>query len=198
MSQFTTATCTLVGTSPLTFSRKHDTEKLKGEKPDDHDERTWRNKLTLSDDGSSVALNAFGVKQCIASAAKYSKRKIEGMGNSTWTAKFNSGIVLLDAPRLNIDPATVPCIAVSVNADGVRGSGKRVTRRFPFIAPGWDTTFDVTILDDIITEDIFNEMLQIAGMFIGVGQFRPENGGTNGRFRIAKVKWRDARMALAA
>lgn len=190
---FTTATCHIVGTAPLTFSRKHDTEFLKGEKHDAHDLRTWRNKLTLSDDGSSVALNAFGVKQCITSAAKYTKRKIEGMGNSTWTAKFNSGIVLSDAPRLNIDPAVVKSIAVSVNADGVRGSGKRVTRTFPFIAPGWETIFDVIILDDIIVQEIFCEMLEIAGMFIGIGQYRPENGGTNGRFRVAEVSWADAR-----
>lgn len=190
---FTTATCHIVGTAPLTFSRKHDTEFLKGEKHDDHDARTWRNKLTVSDDGKSVVLNAFGMKQCIASAAKYSKRKIEGMGNSTWTAKFNSGIVVSDAPRLNIDPAAVVPIAVSVNADGVRGSGKRVTRRFPYIPPAWEAIFDVTILDDIIVQDIFREMLDIAGMFIGVGQFRPENGGTNGRFRVAKLSWADSR-----
>lgn len=198
MSQFTTATCHIVGISPLTFSRKHDDPFLKGEKHDDYDDRTWRSKLTVSTDGKSVVLNAFGVKQCITSAAKYTKRKIEGMGNSTWTAKFNSGIVLMDPPSLGIDPKSVTCIPVSVNADGVRGSGKRVTRRFPFIAPGWETTFDVIILDEIITEDIFGEMLNTAGMFIGLGQYRPENGGLNGRFRVQKVKWHDARLLMAA
>ena len=193
---FTTATCHIVGTAPLTMSRKHDATALKGEKPDDYDARTWRNKLTVSEDGSTVVLNSFGIKMCIASGAKYTKRKIEGQGNSTWTAKFMSGIALAEAPRLNIDPASVPHIAVSVNADGVRGSGKRVTRRFPLMMQ-WDATFDVYILDPIITEDIFREMLEIAGMFIGVGQFRPENGGTNGRFKVAKVTWQDNRQMAA-
>lgn len=190
---FTIATCHIVGMAPLTQSRKHDTPFQKGEKNDDnYDERTWRYKMTLTDDGESVALNAFGMKMCITNGAKYTKRKIEGQGNSTWTGKFMSGILVTDAPRLNISPADVPCIAVSVNADGVRGSGKRVTRRFP-IMRAWETVFDVHILDPVITKDIFREMLITAGLYIGIGQFRPENGGTNGRFKVAEVAWQDNR-----
>jgi hypothetical protein len=98
---------------------------------------------------------------------------------------------------LNIDPANVSSITISANADGVRGSGKRVPRRFPSIPAGWTTTFDVYILDPIITEQIFTEMLELAGMFIGIGQFRPQNGGTNGRFKIEKVNWADNRKLAA-
>ena len=40
-------------------------------------------------------------------------------------------------------------------------------------------------------------MVEIAGMFIGIGRFRPEKGGTNGRFRIAKLVWEDNRKLAA-
>jgi hypothetical protein len=55
----------------------------------------------------------------------------------------------------------------------------------------------VFILDPIITEDVFREMVEIAGMFIGIGRFRPEKGGTNGRFRIKSLVWTDNRSLVA-
>jgi hypothetical protein len=104
--------------------------------------------------------------------------------------------MLPEDPALNVDPDEVQCVTISANADGVRGSGKRVPRRFPII-PEWETTFDVFILDPIITEDVFREMVQIAGMFIGIGRFRPEKGGTNGRFTIKSLTWTDNRSLVA-
>jgi hypothetical protein len=185
--------------TPLSQSRQHDEPKLDKEALDAYDLRTWRSKLNVDtiDGKPSVVIPAHGMHQAIAAAAKYSKRQIVGQGKATWTAKFTAGIALLDNPVLNIDPATVGMITISANADGIRGSGKRVPRRFPQIAPGWQTTFDVQILDPIITQDIFAEMLEIAGMFIGVGRFRPEKGGTNGRFTIKSIRWQDNRKLAA-
>lgn len=193
------ATVTLTGIAPMTQSRAHETPKLEGENPNDYDIRTWRNKLSteLNGDSRTIVIPAHGVMQCIAAAAKYSKRQIPGQGKATWTAKFTAGITLMENPRLNIDPASVGSITISANADGVRGSGKRVPRRFPVIPTGWSTTFDVYILDPIITEQIFREMVELAGMFIGLGQFRPQNGGTNGRFKLADLVWTDNRQIAA-
>ena len=191
------ARVTLQGIAPMTHSHQHDEPKLEGEQPDAYDIRTWRKKLNVNADGTSIVLRAHGVQQCIAAAAKYSSRQIPGQGKKTWTKKFEAGLMILEDPELKIDPASVNSITISANSDGVRGSGKRVPRRFPVIPPGWQTTFDVTILDPIITEDIFSEMVALAGMFIGVGQFRPEKGGTNGRFKLAKLVWEDNRQIAA-
>lgn len=192
------ATVRIVGITPLSQSRQHDEPKLEGERPDDYDKRTWRSKLNISErDGKqTVVIPAHGLHQAIASAAKYSKRQIPGQGKATWTAKFTAGITLLEDPALNIDPATVDAVTISANADGIRGSGKRVPRKFP-VMPKWSATFDVIVLDPIITQEIFREMLEMAGMFIGVGRFRPEKGGTNGRFKIEEIKWQDNRQLAA-
>lgn len=188
------ARVTISGITPLSQSRQHDEPKMEGERPDDYDKRTWRSKLnTATRDGKeTVVIPAHGLHQSIAAAAKYSKRQIPGQGKATWTAKFTSGITLLEDPALNIDPATVDAVTISANADGVRGSGKRVPRKFP-IMPRWSASFDVIVLDPIITADVFREMLEMAGMFIGIGRFRPEKGGTNGRFRIDAIEWTDNR-----
>jgi hypothetical protein len=200
--QTSVATLTLEGLAPYSQSRQHDDPFLEGESHDAYDKRTWRSKQTVAvrDGKPTVVVPAHGLHQSIAAGAKYSKRQIPGQGKATWTAKFLSGIALLENPALNIDPDAVNFVVISANADGVRGSGRRVPRRFPVIDVGWSFTTDVYILDAIITEDVFREMVEIAGMFIGLGRFRPEKGGNNGRYRIKQLVWQDNRelVPLAA
>lgn len=192
------ATITIEGMTPYSQSRQHDEPLLEGETRDAYDVRTWPSKMNIATRKGkpTVVIPAHGIQQAFAAAAKYSKRQIPGQGKATWTKKFEAGISLLEDPALNVDPESVPCITISANADGVRGSGKRVTRRFPLINE-WSTTFDIYILDPIITQDVFTEMAEIAGMFIGLGRFRPEKGGGNGRFKVAKVVWQDNRQIAA-
>lgn len=189
---------TIRGTAPLSQSHKHDEPMLEGESPDAYDIRTWRSKLNVEvvDSQPTVIIPAFAIQTAIADAARYSKRKILGQGKATWTAKFSAGISVVSSIPLNIDPATVKSISISAHSDGRRGSGSRVTRRFPQIPPGWQATFDILILDPIITEEIFREMLTLAGVFIGVGQFRPQNGGHNGRFAVESINWVDNRRTM--
>ncbi|MFL6708219.1 MAG: hypothetical protein ACJ8HI_08435 [Massilia sp.] len=192
------ATLTLIGISPYSQSRDHDEPKLEGETHDDYDKRTWPAKLNtvIRDGKKTVVIPAHGLHQAIVAAAKYSKRQIPGQGKATWTAKFTAGIAFFEDPALNIDPADVQSVTVNCNADGVRGSGKRVKRRFP-VMPEWQLTTDVYILDPIITQDIFREMVELAGMFVGVGRFRPEKNGINGRFKIGGLAWADNRKIAA-
>jgi len=171
---------------------------LEGESHNDYDKRTWRSKLSVAvrDGTPTVVIPAHGIHQAFAAAAKYSKRQIPGQGKATWTKKFEAGIAILEDPALNIDPQAVQSVTISANSDGVRGSGKRVPRRFP-VMNEWRMIFEVHILDPIITEDVFREMVEIAGMFIGLGRFRPEKGGTNGRFKIERLDWQDSRQIAA-
>jgi len=197
--QVSVATLTIEGISPYSQSRQHEEPMLDKEARDAYDLRTWRSKLNVSliNGQPTVVIPAHGMHQAIAAAAKYSKRQIPGQGKATWTKKFEAGIALLEDPSLGISPDSVSMVTISANADGVRGSGKRVPRRFPIVPIGWKTTFDIHILDSIITEDVFREMVEIAGMFIGIGRFRPEKGGTNGRFRIASLAWADNRKLVS-
>ena len=200
--QTSIATLSIKGLAPYSQSRQHDEPYLEGETHDAYDKRTWASKQTVDvrNGKKTVVVPAHGLHQCISAAAKYSKRQIPGQGKATWTAKFQSGLAVLEDPALNVDPDTVSSVVISANADGIRGSGKRVPRRFPVIPGGWQFTTEIYILDPIITKDVFAEMLEIAGMFIGIGRFRPEKGGTNGRFTLSRLEWVDNRalVALAA
>jgi hypothetical protein len=79
------------------------------------------------------------------------------------------------------------------NADGKRGSGKRVWRMFPEV-PEWSGELVVHVLDSTITLDVFERHLRCAGQLIGIGRFRPRNGGHYGRFTVEKVTWKDLEL----
>ena len=95
---------------------------------------------------------------------------------------------------LGVHKDKVQGVTIPAHAGGQRkgmGSNKRVPRTFPII-PQWEGDLSVLILDETITEDIFTRVMQHAGSFIGIGRFRPENGGFNGRFMVKVVKWAKA------
>lgn len=192
----TTARLTIRGSAPLTQSKYHEVPKLKGELAQDYDRRTYLERLHLLD--GQVMIPSAGMHQAIVSAAKYAKRQIPGQGKATWTAKFQSGIQISSKLLLTRDgkpigkKETTP-IDVYANSDGVRGSGKRVMRRFPQIPSGWECTFEVVVLDPIITKEIMKEFVELAGLFIGIGQYRPSNGGNNGRFALIDMIWDEVR-----
>jgi hypothetical protein len=63
-----------------------------------------------------------------------------------------------------------------------------VTRRYP-VFDSWTGIAHFTITDDQITPEMFEAHVRAAGMLVGIGRFRPETGGTYGRFRVTKFEW---------
>lgn len=196
------AVARLTSMAPYSQSRAHEAPKLSGESPADYDLRTWRehmhvkkipaNKEKNIAGGEYVSIPEDGLMQSLVSGAAYCKKKIIGKGNSTWTTKFRCGVAIRDDIITNVLADSVGYLRIYANADGVRGSGKRVFRHFPNIIE-WSAEVRFMILDPIITADVFAEMLIATGHFVGIGRFRPEKGGTNGRFNVAKLDWQDNR-----
>jgi hypothetical protein len=177
--------------SPYSQSAQHDTPMLDRESHDDYDVRTWRNKCTTNSSGQ-VCIPAMALKQSIDTTASKLGMKVEGRRGATFKGFFSSGFFCeSDVPLKNgkaLTPADAKMVAIQANADGVRGSGKRVTRRFPqFEKYQGEASFVIT--DDIITPTIFEQHVRSCGIIVGIGRFRPEKGGTNGRFRVIKIEW---------
>lgn len=184
------ATFKLIGVSAISFSRPFQSVKSEKESHEDFDNRCWRERCHSNGNGE-VVIPASALKFCLNSIAKYRGVKIPGKGNKTWTKKFESGVLVLDNLELGIKLADVQPERIYVNADGIRGSSKRVWRTFPTI-PTWECRVTVYIADEEITEDVFSSHLKQAGQFIGLGMYRPERGGFKGRFRIEDFVWADA------
>lgn len=175
------------GTSPYSQSRKHDTPKLDKEGHDAHEVRTWREKCTVNAE-DEICIPAMAFKMSLDRVAVVLGIQIPGRGKNTYSKHFAAGCMCTDDVPLGIYKKDVEPIHLSCNSDGNRRGGKRVTRIFPMI-PVWNCKVQFAILDDTITKDVFELHLRQAGQFVGVGRFRPENGGLNGRFECVKFVW---------
>lgn len=173
--------------TPYSSSRMHETEKLTKERPDEYDARTWREKCT-TDESGQVVVPAMAFKQALDAMAKMGGMQIPGKGKSTYTKHFLSGVLCESDVPLGVHKNDVASVRIHANADGIRGSGKRVMRVFP-IVPKWKSKARFVVMADEIGRDVFEKHLTDAGLFIGIGRFRPERGGMNGRFRPGKFTW---------
>lgn len=184
-----TVIVTIEGTAPYSQSRKHDMPKVEKESPDAYEARTWRDKCTVDDSGE-ICIPAMAWKQALDAAAKLLGMPVPGKGKNLYTKHFKAGVLCEADSPIGVMKADVASVTISANSDGVRGSGKRVSRTFPVI-PLWTCDVSFAVLDDTITKPVFEKHLTEAGRFVGIGRFRPENGGLNGRFRPVTFKWKD-------
>jgi hypothetical protein len=174
--------------SPYMQSRFHNIPKLDGEQPDAWEERTWQNKAHFDSDGN-VFIPPMAIAIAIKEACKFLNKKIPGRRNETWTKHFESGVLVTTPMMLGINIKDVQKNSIRCSSDGTVGGKSKVTRHFPAI-PAWKGTTEVVILDDMITPEIFSEVLATAGNLIGVGAFRVRNRGYCGRFEITSIKWK--------
>jgi hypothetical protein len=184
-----TAIARLRGVSPMSQSRMHDAPRLEKEGHDDYERRTWREKLHYDKDGT-IYIPPMGLKMALSEAAKMTGRQIPGRGKSTYTKHFEAGVLCMQPVPLGFRRDEVEGEWINANADGVRGSGKRVKRCFPKIPEGWTGEAEFVILDETVTPPVFEEHLREAGSFVGIGRFRPRQGGFYGRFVLEKLTWK--------
>jgi len=190
-----TALAQIEGVSPYSQSKHYDkvaVPPLQGESSRDYEARTWRNRLHVNEDGQ-VFIPPMAFKNCAVEAAKYLQLQVPGKGKSTYTKFFESGILTTDPIVLPLKPADCASECLFVPSDGKRGGGSRVEKVFPLI-PHWGgqlkiLVFDETVLnvwDTVSKKTVLQHVLEQAGMFIGVGRFRPKSNGFYGRYRVAK------------
>jgi len=178
---------TIESISPYSASRKHAEEKGEKESHADFEQRTWREKAHYTDDGH-VLIPPESFSFAIKAMASRLRIRIPGKGQSEYGKLFTAGILITDGLVCKETRETVASFTGSMNADGKRGSGKRVDRTFP-VVPKWGGVLEIYILDDEIPKDVFERVLHECGKLNGVGRYRPAQGGTNGRFKVTKFEW---------
>ena len=189
------ATCKLKSTAPFSFSKYVQTEKKTGETHEDVEARTWREKCHSNGNGNcKIPSNMFD--KAIKGAAQYLSIKIPGEGTSKYTKNFKSGIMVMGDIDLGVTPEQISRTDLLVPSDGQVGGSKRVPKTFP-IVDEWEGEISVLLMDPKITPDVFKEVLDGAGMFIGVGRWRPSapGGGSNGRFKVVDVEFTETTPA---
>jgi len=181
------AVATLESLSPYSQSRQHDTPRTEKEGHDDYERRTWLNRTHVNNDGY-VFIPPMAFKFSLETAARFLRIRIPGKGQSEYGKHFRSGVLVPVGLVLPVKKEDVPGEWLQLHANGKRGSGARVPRCMPHIDK-WRGDVEYYVLDDVITPDVFEQHLREAGNFIGIGRFRPENGGYYGRYTVVEVVW---------
>lgn len=187
------------GVAPISFSRMIDDEivpKMEGECAEDYDRRVWREKCHTDANGM-VFVPGMAFKFSLDYTAKQLGLKIDGRGRKTWIDLFKTGVTVPYNLELGVHRDQLEMIKLNVHANGTRGSGKRVPRRFP-VLQAWGGTLTFWVLNDEINEAIFHRHVVQAGILDGVGRYRAGVGGTNGRYQIESFAWQDNAEPLAA
>lgn len=185
-----TAVFVLRGISPLQFGRFHETAKLEKEKMDDYEIRTWKQKAHQDGTGN-VFIPAIMIKNCLCAAAKYLGMQVYGKGKKTYGNIFKAGTLITEDGYIGKTIDDAQCLCVFGRAQGgKRPDEPRVKKYFPTFDLGWEAKFTIQILDETITRDVFMSHLEEAGKFIGLGVFRPIQGGHYGRFEVVKLDWK--------
>jgi hypothetical protein len=187
----TTYIAKLKSVSPIIFSKMLSTkvgESAKGEREshEDYDVRVWKMKAHARPNGNLFIPGVF-FKRSMEEAAQYSMEQIPGKGKSTYTKHFLAGVQCFHGLDTAFTRDDLVCVPINANADGKRGSGTRVLRHFPSI-PEWQGEIEIIVADEIITQPILRKFLEQAGRLIGIGSYRPRQGGANGMFTVEDLK----------
>lgn len=180
-------TAHLESASPYSQSRFHDIPREEKETAEDHEHRTWLERGHYNRDGFTF-IPQMAFKFSLETAARFLAIQIPGKGKTLYTKHFKAGILVLEPLVLPIRKDDIEGETFHMNSTGVRGGGKRVKRTYPVIRD-WAGDITFHVLDDTITKAVFERVLVEAGKLIGIGRFRPENGGFYGRFEVKKIRW---------
>lgn len=112
------------------------------------------------------------------------KFQIPGQGKLTYKNLIGSGAVMINPDAI---PHKNQAFEVDVRAVVVPSTRGRVVRRRPMLN-SWRLCFEIEFDDTEISADDINEILTYAGKRVGIGDFRPEKGGSFGRFMISSFK----------
>lgn len=183
-----TAEAFLQSSSPYSPSRNYEMicPKLPKENSKDYEARSWRERCHYREDGH-IYIPPMAFASSIQEAAKYLSIQIPGKGKSTYTKHFEAGLMVTDPVILPEMKDTVEGEWLFLSPRGIKHE-MGVWKCMPIIRE-WSGVVSYYITDETITEDVFRQVLQASGSFIGIGRFRPRNGGFYGRFTVNKVNW---------
>jgi hypothetical protein len=174
------------GIAPYSQSKMLSETRGKKESWDEFETRTWKDKAHTNGDGDSIVIAGHAIHQMLVVGAqkgrlqpKAAKSAREGLAN-----RLVTGIALQGDAETSMKLSEARCVAINAHANGKRGSGTRVIRKYPEWPQGWTATFDVLVLDDSLTLDDLKSALEWGGLVCGLGRFRPENMGIYGRFTV--------------
>lgn len=196
--KFWNVTTRIVGFGPISWGRYLDDAPAGGKQTLKWDQDNCHRKFHANDEGQ-LQVPVIALKHAVTEAAKFDGRTIPGGGKKTYTKIFAQAATPVQARAFLADekgkPYTYKDLKVEtlhVPSDGTAGGGRRVFRAFPLLDKPWHVQFDFQVMDHRITKEVWREFLNISGLLVGLGRWRPQNRGAYGRYAVREiVKWEE-------
>lgn len=105
--------------------------------------------------------------------------QIPGRGKKTYKDLIKSGLV--------IEPDKIPLSKKEpdeIDKRPVVVRGSRIIRQRPMMKEGWELSFAINILEEQLQPEVVKRILEHAGRYVGIGDFRPRFG----RFEVVEFK----------
>ena len=119
-------------------------------------------------------------RNCIVEASK--QFKITGKGKSTYS-KLVGSTVDISPDVILINGEYVEFRVAAVNP---MTSGRMMVSRPKF--DNWKCEFSIILNDDSVPAEVMNELLEHAGRYVGIGDWRPNKKGMYGKFMITSFQ----------
>lgn len=117
--------------------------------------------------------------RCLVEAAKEFRQ--EGRGKKTYKNIVGGGFILIEPEKIRLK-----CDPPACDLQYVKVQNNRVLRARPRFDK-WEASFKMWIADGI-DPDVILAILKHAGLFHGLGDFRPNRGGPYGRFEVVRFE----------
>jgi len=170
------------GTTPILFNRFRDVaiEGKSKKRTGAMVESDIEDKLYFDEKGK-VQLPSVYLKNCLTEASK--QFKIVGKGKSTYSKIVGSTV---DIEPFMIDFISDKYEVFRISAVNPSTKGRMMTERPQF--KKWSAEFEVVLNDSAVPIEVINEILEHAGKYVGIGDWRPQKKGMFGKFMIASFK----------
>lgn len=170
------------GTTPILFNRFRDIQ-IEGKskkRTGAMAEAEIEDKLYL-DEKKKVLLPSVYLKNSITEASK--QFKIIGKGKATYSKIVASTVDVMPF-MIELDSGKFEVFRIS--AVNPMTKGRMMTERPRFNK--WKAEFELVLNDPAVPTSVINEILEHAGKYVGVGDWRPEKKGMFGKFMITSFK----------
>lgn len=170
------------GTTPILFNRFRDTaiEGKSKKRTGAMAEAEIEDKLYQDEDGKTQFPSVY-LKNYIVEESK--QFKIVGKGKSTYS-KLVVSTVDIEPFMIELEAGKYEVFRIS--AVNPMTKGRMMTERPKYNK--WKAEFEIILNDPAVPVSVINEILEHAGKYVGVGDWRPEKKGMFGKFLISEFK----------
>lgn len=156
--------CKIVGISPLLHHKYNGTKSSGGRAKTEYDPQEEAEAALYKNADDGVCQPANHIEGALIKAAVAFKFK----GKKTFKDVFKAGIF--------IEPALIPLENPwIIDTQGAIVNRSRIMRSRPMFEE-WSVTFRIRVIDTNITKDLLQDVLEEAGTYVGIGDYRPRFG----------------------